>query len=120
MPPRTILLIDPDPDSLEIYSLMLEHYGFRVVCASNVEEGVLRAAEQAPELVVVEPFSRSSGRPVLDALAGDPHTSGLAILPLTSAPTRMDGGGFLVKPCRPTELLAEVRKRLPPPLESLS
>ena len=55
---KTILVIEDDPWTRTITTALLAGEGFAVVEAKNGEEGLKRAREQAPRLlVVIQPLS---------------------------------------------------------------
>jgi response regulator RpfG family c-di-GMP phosphodiesterase len=115
-----VLLIDGDPDSLNIYSILLEHHGYRVLRAPNGEDGLRLAAEQRPNLIILDPYTPfRSEQGVLDALLDNDATAAIPFLVLTAVP------GFLLsprygltpdqllsKPMQPRRLLDEVERRL--------
>ena len=119
----TVLIIDGDRDSLDIYSLILGHHGFRVLLASDEEAGFALACEQQPDLIVLEPFVPGlRGLPLVEMLRAEACTARLRVLMVTAAPSLVEGletivpwaDGYLVKPCQPRDFLAEVQRRLQP------
>ena len=50
----TVLVIDDDPQLLGLLRLTLEREGFRVVTAENGEEGLRRAYEVRPDVIVLD------------------------------------------------------------------
>jgi CheY-like chemotaxis protein len=52
--PKTILVIDDDPDVLEAMRLPLEAHGYRVVTATDGEEGLDKVLECEPDLVILD------------------------------------------------------------------
>jgi CheY-like chemotaxis protein len=120
-----VLLIDGDPDSLNIYSILLEHHGYRVLRAEDGDEGLRMAAEMQPRLIIVEPFTpcrREGG--VLDALHEDPATAHIVVIVLTASPaflistrSALPADRLFTKPMQPRDLLNEVARfvALPPP-----
>lgn len=119
---RTVLLIDGDRDTLVIYSLILEHVGFRVLQAMDAEQGAVMAREYQPDLVILEPFLQSAGEvSVTELLRSDERTADLRLLLVTAIPNLLkdretSSERYLVKPCQPRMLLAEVLRRLDAPL----
>lgn len=121
MPPQTVLLVDRDLDSLNIYSLMLEHHGYRVVRADSDEGGFRAACDAEPSLVITELFLSGSapGALLVERLKQDPRTLHLPVLAVstrTVAPNHplLDAcDTYLSKPCVPTRLLQEVQRMLP-------
>src|SRR3990172_2294955 len=51
---KTILLVEDNEDNLVVYRTILEHVGFRVIEARDGEEGVSRAREQLPDLILMD------------------------------------------------------------------
>ncbi len=128
---KSILLIDADVDSLEIYSAMLRHLGYTVATARDQEEGLRQTRENLPDLIFTELFERTElGWKPLDALRDDPVTRGVPVVALTSRVLEEDRARakaagcvrFLMKPLQPSELaivvddlLADVRNNVPLP-----
>ena len=123
----TVLLIDEDKDSLVIFSLILRHHGFSVLETDDVERGFEMACEHQPDLIILEPFAAPvRGSRLTELLGAEACTSALRVLLVTAVPMLVEraiqlaGGGerFLVKPCQPRYLLAEVQRRLEPTLSA--
>src|SRR5690606_19947230 len=51
---KTVLLVEDNEDNLVVYRTILEHVGYRVVEARDGEEGVMRAREQKPDLILMD------------------------------------------------------------------
>ena len=51
---KTILVVDDESPNAEVLSFILEEEGFRVVCAVNGQQGLLRVAEESPDLVLLD------------------------------------------------------------------
>ena len=49
-----ILIVDDEPDTLEIIRKLLQFEGFEILTASSGEEGVKRVAEELPEVVLMD------------------------------------------------------------------
>lgn len=121
---RTVLLADADPDSLAIYSMMLEHHGFVVLRARDADEALRRGTEEGPGLIVADPFLFGRGRPLAALLRQDPRTAGIPLIGLTAlpaslgvAPGQLACDAFLLKPCVPSRLLQEVQRWFGPAAE---
>jgi response regulator RpfG family c-di-GMP phosphodiesterase len=115
-----VLLIDGDPDSLNIYSILLEHHGYRVLRAPSGEDGLRLATEQRPNLIILDPYTPFRGQAgVLDALLENVATAAIPLLVLTAVPGflispryGLTPGQLLSKPMQPRLLLYEVERRL--------
>ena len=120
MQPPAVLLIDGDPDSLTIYSILLEHHGYRVLRASNGNDGLRQAEEEQPQLVVLEPFTpyRCEGG-ILEAFQANPATASIPLIVLTAIPGFLISGHagiaadrLFTKPLQPRRLLSVVERIL--------
>ena len=49
-----ILLVDDDPDILEIVSYNLVQEGFEIFTASNGKEAILKAIKEVPDLIIMD------------------------------------------------------------------
>lgn len=51
---HTILLVDDDPDILQLISYNLEREGYKVVCAKDGEEAVAKTKQHYPSLILLD------------------------------------------------------------------
>jgi len=51
---KRILVVDDDPDTVEVIRLTLESAGYEVVSAANGEEGLRRVVEEKPDLMILD------------------------------------------------------------------
>lgn len=117
-PQKTVLVVDDDTDSRNICSLFLQHHGYRVVEAVDGEEGVVRAREQHPALILMDvTLPVLDGWAATERLKADPATSSIPIVILTGHALERDraralslGDGYLPKPCTPRRILEEVQR----------
>lgn len=126
MPPL-VLLVDDQPDQVEMYRLGLESAEFRVVFAYNGADAISRAREHQPDVVVLDVRLRDmSGWDVCAVLKTDPRTQGIPIVILTAAaqaslPQQARAAGcaaHLLKPCFPDELTRTLRAVTSPHLQA--
>lgn len=114
---RSVLIVDSDSDSLDIYSLMLEAHGMKVIRAREHEAGFTAACESQPDVVVLDvgPFL-DKVVDLVERLRSDPRTSRLRIIVTSTAPVpskhraREVCDSLLLKPCIPTRVLKEVKR----------
>ena len=51
---RKILLIDDEPDLLDLIKEILEREGYQIFCASNGADGILLNEQENPDLIVLD------------------------------------------------------------------
>lgn len=56
---KSILLVDQDEDSIDVYSTILQHLGYRVIAARSAEDGIRLASEEVPDVIFLELFRRT-------------------------------------------------------------
>jgi signal transduction histidine kinase len=118
---RTVLVVEDDDEIRRFIAGFLRTDGFRVLEATNGEEGIARAKSGYPDVVVSDVMMPvMSGVQMVQALRGDPETADLPVILLT-ARNEMDatlyglGAGandYVGKPFRPRELVARVETQL--------
>lgn len=120
-----ILIIDDDLEALRLISLMLERKGFETEVISSGAEGLVRAVETQPELIILDiMMPKIDGYAVAKKLRRNPRTSNIPILFFTAksmladkiAGFQVGGDDYLTKPIHPVELINRVKallKRLP-------
>lgn len=116
-----ILVVDDEPDVVEMFSRALQGEQFEVLEAYDGISGLDIAATEQPDLVLLDiMMPMMSGYEVLSQLRSDPQTQRIPVVCVTSAHTveareqsRAAGAqAILVKPFRPAELIAQVRRVL--------
>ncbi len=81
----TVLIVDDDPHVLAMLSPMLEHAGYQTLTASGGQEGIRKAQQHLPHLIVLDLMMPGvSGFDVIATLRGDVRTRGIPILVLTA------------------------------------
>jgi twitching motility two-component system response regulator PilH len=118
---KTVLIVEDDPASLDIFETILRHGGYTVVTAQSGAEGLERARELLPDAVVVDlGLPDGPGFGVLDELSDDPATESIPLIVCTvhvfehdQVRARSAGADvFLMKPVDPRELLGAVNRLL--------
>jgi two-component system cell cycle response regulator DivK len=119
-----VLLVDDYPDAREMYSEYLEFCGFDVVEAGNGMEALQRAADECPDIILMD-----LSLPVMDGweatrrLKADKRTASIPVVALTghalagiSEGARKAGcDAFVTKPCLPEDLVKEIKRVLEDP-----
>ncbi len=113
------VLVMEDEDALAtLLQYNLEKEGYRVVIASDGEEGMLQIDERAPDLVLLDwMLPKLSGIEVCRRIRGRPETRNLPIIMLTARGEESDrvrgldtgADDYLTKPFAMTELQARIR-----------
>ncbi|MBI5842046.1 MAG: response regulator [Chloroflexi bacterium] len=116
-----ILIIDDDLDTLRLVGLMLQRQGYQISAATNGEQGLTKALEERPDLILLDVMMPDmDGYEVTRRLRKNPATVSTPILMFT-AKTQLDdkvtgfevgADDYLTKPTHPTELQAHVKALL--------
>jgi CheY-like chemotaxis protein/MinD-like ATPase involved in chromosome partitioning or flagellar assembly len=116
-----ILIIDDDVDTLRLVGLMLQRQGYEISAASNGSQGLAKALEERPDLILLDVMMPDmDGYEVARRLRKNPVTLNVPILMFT-AKTQLDdkvtgfevgADDYLTKPTHPTELQAHVKALL--------
>jgi CheY-like chemotaxis protein len=117
---RRVLIVDDDRDTREMYGESLRAMGFDVMTAASAEEALRRAAQLAPAVLVTDLRLRGhmDGFELARRLREDARTRATRIIMLTGAAfgaerELAEASGcdrFLLKPCLPDALAAEIRR----------
>lgn len=125
MAEKKILLVDDDPEFVEVTRVLLESHGYQVVSASSGEAGTQKAIDEKPDLIILDVMMESvtEGFDVVRRLRWTPGTRNIPIILLTAVKHELPWARadsiwlpvdvFLDKPVRPEELLREVRRAAP-------
>ena len=120
-----IVLVDDDPDFLEIHRLLLDEHGYGVEAFSRPDEAWLYLEHASPGLVISDLVmdTLDAGFTLCRRIRARPHLANTKVIIMTSAGSRlgydfrprspeemtqMGVDGFLEKPVRPEVLLATV------------
>jgi diguanylate cyclase (GGDEF)-like protein len=118
---ESVLVVDDDPDVARFVEVNLRSAGYDVTVASNGEEGLTRAIELRPDLVLLDVMMpKLDGFEVAQRLRRDPRTSSSSIIMLTAKALSSDkvlglssgADDYIIKPFDPVELLARVKGTL--------
>lgn len=116
-----ILIVDDDADTLRLVGLMLQRQGYQIIAASNGSQGLTKAFEERPDLILLDVMMPDmDGYEVTRRLRKNPATASIPILMFT-AKTQLDdkvagfevgADDYLTKPTHPTELQSHVKALL--------
>ena len=114
----TILVVDDDPFILRLLEIELRASGFEVRTASDGAEGLARALQERPDLVLADVMMPNvDGFELTRRLRADPRTAGVPVIMLTARALSADkveglaagADDYLVKPFDVAELVARIR-----------
>ena len=117
MPLKTILLVDDEPNQIATLESLLTQRGYKVISAGNGEQGVLKAVEFQPNLVILDiMMPKMDGTEVAEILRHDIRTKHIPIFFMTAVISpedqlRMSRGPNLIfaKPVKLNELLQAIQ-----------
>ena len=118
---KKVLVIEDDPSASELMVYTLEPKGYQVITALNGLEGVKKAMDERPDLIILDIMLPGlDGYEVCHRLRQKPETANLPIL-MFSAKAREDdketglnmgADDYLAKPVEPSEIRAKVQALL--------
>jgi len=121
-----ILLVDDDPDFVEATKVVLESKPYKVITALSGGEGLKKAREEKPDLVLLDIIMPGvDGFQVCQQLKKDPQLAQIPVIMITSFSEKymesslgvsqgltLEAEDFIDKPVAPAELLIRVEKWL--------
>lgn len=116
-----ILVVDDEPDALEILGFKLREAGYTPVFAQDGARALAAVREERPALVVLDlMLPEVDGLEVCKLLRRDPATAAIPILMLTARAAEMDrivglelgADDYVTKPFSPRELVLRIKKLL--------
>lgn len=125
---QKILIIDDDPDFVEATRIVLESKPYKIIVASDTEEGFRKLEKEKPDLVLLDVMMerKAAGFLLSRKIRKDPKFANVPILMITSMreqtglffpgeakhPVFLPVDEFVEKPVEPTILLETVEKLL--------
>ena len=118
---KTVLLVDDSAETRAMYAVRLRSEGYTVLEAGDGENGVRIAGEERPDLIFMNmAIPELDGWTAIALLKQNDATAGIPVIALTgfdetaarARAEQVGSDGFIGKPCEPSVLLAEVRRRL--------
>ncbi len=86
-----ILVIDDEPDVVKMVQYRLNSFGFEVVAATNWEEGLEKAANEKPDLILLDiNMPVVDGFGILERLRNHPDLKNTPVIILTACSERSD------------------------------
>ena len=118
---KRVLVVDDEPDAVELVAFNLKAAGFDVISAEDGEVALTKARKFSPDVIVLDvmlPYV--DGLEVCKILRRDPATSGLPIIMLTAKAGEIDrvlglelgADDYVTKPFSPRELVLRIKNIL--------
>jgi len=116
-----ILIVDDEPEAVELLEFNLKQAGFGVISAANGTEALKKARALAPTLIVLDlMLPEIDGLEVCKMLRRDPATAAIPIIMVTAKAAELDrilglelgADDYVTKPFSPRELMLRIRKVL--------
>jgi DNA-binding response OmpR family regulator len=118
---KKILVIEDDPVATRLIEYILKQRGYQVLTASNGLEGLQKAQNEAPDLIVLNVMLPGiDGFEVCHRLRAEPQTAQSLILMLSGRAQQVDianglnmgADDYLTKPAAPSEIVSRVESLL--------
>ena len=118
---KKILLVDDEPDIIEILQFVLEGEGYTCITASDGEEGLNKAREMAPDLIILDVMMpKINGYKISRLLKYDNKYKNIPIMMLTARSQEEDkaigeetgADEYITKPFQVEEVVKKVKHYL--------
>ncbi|MBM3858029.1 MAG: response regulator [Verrucomicrobia bacterium] len=119
--PATILIVEDEPDVLDLVAYHLKKAGYHIVAARDGVTGLTKARDLLPALLVLDlMLPQLEGTEVCKRLKADSKTAHIPIVMLTAKADEVDrvlglelgADDYVTKPFSPRELVLRVKKLL--------
>jgi two-component system cell cycle response regulator DivK len=120
--PSRVLVVEDNPLNLKLVRDVLVHAGFDVVEARSGEDGIARAREYQPDIILMDlQLPGIDGTEAMRTIKGSPIGSSIPIVALTAFAMSEDReralrngfDGYLIKPISVRDLARQVTEYLP-------
>ena len=117
-----IMVVDDEPDLLEVVKLILESDGYKVVTAGSGQEALDKIEKEMPDLVLLDIIMpKMDGWEVFSRIKSNPKTTDTPVIMLTAKDQRIDKliglhvvrvDDYITKPFGRSELLERIKRVL--------
>jgi twitching motility two-component system response regulator PilH len=114
----SILVVDDSPTEIHVFKTMLEKNGFEVSTAQSGEEGVARAKQVKPDLILMDVVMPGlNGFQATRQLGNDAETSSIPVIIVTTKDQETDNvwamrqgaKDYIVKPAKEADLMGRIK-----------
>lgn len=125
---KPILLVDNNPDTLKILTVILQGEGYAIDTATDGEAALSRVNQQPPQIILLDlMLPKLNGVGVCQRLKKNKETRNIPVIIMTAksndeakkGAVMAGADSYLLKPFDPAELMKQVKKFFPanPPLD---
>ena len=116
-----VLIIDESPTEVHVFKSILERNGIEVSVATNGEEGIERAIELEPDLILMDVvMPGKNGFQATRDLSRNPKTSSIPVIIITTKDQETDkiwgmrqgARDYIVKPANEKDLIERIHRAL--------
>lgn len=122
-PKQRVLVVDDEPDTVELIEFNLKNAGYEIITAEDGAEALRKARSTEPDLIILDlMLPELDGLQVCKLLRNEPTTAKIPVLMLTAKAAEVDrilglelgARDYVTKPFSPRELILRVRNLLAP------
>ncbi len=116
-----ILIVDDSPTDVRVLGSMLERAGYQTLSAATAEEGIARARQERPDLILMDVIMPGmNGFQATRTLSRDPDTSAIPVIIVTTKNMETDriwgmrqgAKDFVSKPPNERDLVTRIQNLL--------
>ena len=114
----SILVVDDSPTEIHVFKTMLEKNGFDVTTAQSGEEGIERAKQAKPDLILMDVVMPGlNGFQATRQLGADAETANIPVIIVTTKDQETDtvwamrqgAKDYIVKPAKEADLMGRIK-----------
>lgn len=118
---KNILIVEDEPDAVELLELHLKNAGYNVTVAEDGEEALRKIHKSIPDLVILDlMIPEINGLEVCKVIRKDPATESIPVVMCTAKASEIDkvlglelgADDYITKPFSPRELVLRVKNLL--------
>ncbi len=118
---KKVLLVEDNVDNREVIRTVLIHYGYEVVEAVDGEDGIEKAVQEKPDIILMDlSLPKMDGWEATKRIKADDELKNIPIIAITAHAMSGDEekalehgcDGYLAKPCTPGSVIDIVKKFL--------
>jgi DNA-binding response OmpR family regulator len=115
------MLVDDEPELLDLVAMRLESFGYDVITAIDGENALKIMENKIPDLVLLDVMMPGrNGYEICHEIKADPRTAHVPVILFTAKPEQkeklksnygfMAADGYILKPFEPEDLLIKIKR----------